>query len=93
MFQGKSSKLRARRGSAGSLVHKSFCAVRRPDSFFSTSSVEFRAQFVHRSDQGSDIFRMRELRDSVPEIENVTRSASEGFERSHNLPADDFGRG
>ena len=50
--------------------------------------MEFRAQFVHRSDQGGDVFRRRELRDAVTEIEYVAGSAPEGFERVSHFPSD-----
>src|SRR2546430_11232209 len=54
--------------------------------------MEFRAQFVHRSDEGGDVLRRRELWNAVAEIEDVTRSASEGLERLAHLFADNFRR-
>src|SRR5262245_42422398 len=91
--RGKSSKLRARRGSTGSIVYKSFHATRPKSAFFPRRSVKFRAQFVHRSDQRRDVFRTRALRNAVSQVEDVTGAAAEGLERSCDLLAHDLGRG
>lgn len=53
--------------------------------------MEFWAQFVHRSDQRSDIFRTCVLGNAVAEIEYMAGSASKGLQRLLDLAPDNFG--
>ena len=54
--------------------------------------MEFGAQFVHRSDQRSDIFRICVLWNAVAEIEYMAGSAPKRRERLLDLAPDDFRR-